>query len=373
MLKFISSVMTSDSKEIEKSMTKEFTVPERLKPGDKVAIVAPSSGAASMFPWVYKQGLQRMKEVFGLEPVEFPTVSKDGKFLASNPQARAEDINNAFADKTIKAVIATIGGDDQIKIIDFLDKKVIADNPKMFLGLSDNTNLHLYLWNLGIVSYYGGSVMQQWAQNGKMDQYTLDNFKRTLFTNEIGRIEPSKQWTDVDFEWSDESLLSKEKPTEANPGWVWHNAEDKQVNGRLWGGCWEILAWHMLADKYLPRAEELKGAVLYMETSEEIPTADNVYRMLVGMGIRGLLPNFSAVLMGRPKTQHRGHVPQEGREKYLADQRDAVIKALKEYAPNVPAVFGLDFGHTDPQILVPNGGIAKINGNTRDIDFSYQY
>lgn len=119
-------------------MNKEFRVPERLKPGDKVAIVAPSSGAAAVFPWVYRQGLQRMRDDFGLEPVEFPTALKDGKFLAENPQARADDINRAFADKSIKAVVATIGGNDQIRILGYLDPKVIAANPKMFLGLSDN-------------------------------------------------------------------------------------------------------------------------------------------------------------------------------------------------------------------------------------------
>jgi muramoyltetrapeptide carboxypeptidase LdcA involved in peptidoglycan recycling len=353
-------------------MNREFKIPERLKPGDKVAIVAPSAGSAAAFPWVYQQGLRRMREIFKLEPVEFPTALKDGKFLAGNPQARAKDINKAFGDPGIKAVIATIGGNDQIKILPFLDKKVISENPKMFLGLSDNTNLHLYLWNLGIISYYGGSVMQQWAQNGKMDAFTLANFKHTLFGNQTIKVKASQKWTDVDFEWSDRPLLSKEKPVEINPGLVWHNAKGKKVTGRLWGGCWEILNWHFLADTYLPPEEELKGAVLFMETSEELPAADNIYRMLTGIGIRGLLGRFSAILLGRPKTQHGGRIPQEGREKYLVEQRRAIIAALEEYAPQVPAVFGLDFGHTDPQILVPSGGMADINGDTKEIYFRFK-
>lgn len=346
---------------------KEFVVPEKLKPGDRVAIIAPSSGAAAMFKGVYEQGLRRIRDEFQLVPVEFPTASKDGDYLRSNPKARAEDVNRAFADKNIKAVIATIGGDDQIKILPFLDPKVIKANPKMFLGLSDNTNLHLFLWNLGIVSYYGGSVMQQWAQNGGMDDYTVEYFRKALFDNEIGEIIPSQKWTDVDFEWNDESLLDKQKPMEANPGWVWHNADGKRVSGRLWGGCWEILDWHFLADKYLPSVKDLKGAVLFMETSEELPPADRVYRMLSGIGIRGLLENFSAVLVGRAKTQHRGHLPPEGRDKYTENQREAIIRALNEYAPGIPAVFGLDFGHTDPQLLIPSGGIATIDGNEKKI------
>jgi muramoyltetrapeptide carboxypeptidase LdcA involved in peptidoglycan recycling len=356
----------------EADISREFIIPQRLKPGDRVAIVAPSSGAAAMFPGVYRQGLERMREVFGLEPVEFPTAGKDGKYLAENPKARAEDINNAFMDKNIKAVIATTGGNDQIKILDYLDPKIMAENPKMFLGLSDNTNIHFFLWNLGMISYYGGSVMQQWAQNGRMDGYTVEYFRKALLEEEIGMIKSSEQWTDVDFEWSDESLLKREKPTEKNPGWVWHNAEGKKARGRLWGGCWETVVWHMLANKYLPDDEQLAGTVLFIETSEEIPTADNVYRSLSGMGIRGWLEGFSAVLVGRPKTQHRGHVPHEGRKKYIENQREAIIKALNEYAPEVPAVFGLDFGHTDPQILVPSGGVAVIDGINKQIEFTYK-
>lgn len=350
-------------------MSKEFIAPSKLKPGDKVAIVSPSCGAASEFPWIYHQGLKRLKD-FGLEPVEFPTALKDGKYLAENPQARAQDINQAFEDKSIKGIIATIGGDDQIKILDYLDKEVITQNPKMFLGLSDNTNLHLYLWNLGIISYYGGSLMQQWAQNGKMDAFTTDNFKHTLFKNECIDIKPSEEWTDIDFEWSNQSLLDKQKSMEPNPGWVWYNTSEKEVTGRLWGGCWEIIAWHMLSEKYLPSPEQLKGTVLFIETSEEMPSADNIYRSLVGMGIRGWLSQFSAILIGRPKTQCRGIYPVEGREKYIENQRSLIIKALEEYAPEVPAVFGLDFGHTDPQILVPSGGVAVIDGKNKKIVFT---
>jgi muramoyltetrapeptide carboxypeptidase LdcA involved in peptidoglycan recycling len=198
-----------------------------------------------------------------------------------------------------------------------------------------------------------------------MDEYTIENFRKTLFADKIGEITPSARWTDVDFEWSDESLLNKEKPTERNPSWVWHNADGKQVRGRLWGGCWETLVWQMLADRYLPTQQDLAGAVMFIETSEEIPTAENVYRMLSGMGMRGLLNNFSAVLVGRPKTQHRGRISSEGREKYIENQREAITRALSEYAPDIPAVFGLDFGHTDPQLLVPSGGIAEVDGKER--------
>jgi muramoyltetrapeptide carboxypeptidase LdcA involved in peptidoglycan recycling len=61
----------------------------------------------------------------------------------------------------------------------------------------------------------------------------------------------------------------------------------------------------------------------------------------------------------------------EVREAFIQDQRNAIIQAISEYAPKLPAIFGLDFGHTDPQLFVPNGGIAKIDGESKKITFEY--
>ncbi len=108
-----------------------FRQPPALKPNDKVAIVSPSSGMPFLFPWVYEQGLDRLKKVFQLEPVEFPTARQSPEYLSRNPKARAEDINGAFADPAIKGIIATIGGNDQIRILPHLDKKKIRRQPNV--------------------------------------------------------------------------------------------------------------------------------------------------------------------------------------------------------------------------------------------------
>ena len=101
--------------------------------------------------------------------------------MSQNPKARAEDINTAFADPSIKGIIATIGGNDQIRILPYLDKKIISANPKIFMGYSDCTNLHLFLWNLGIISYYGGAIMTQFAMGGGMQEYTINSIKKAAF------------------------------------------------------------------------------------------------------------------------------------------------------------------------------------------------
>lgn len=71
--------------------------PARLKQGDTVAIVSPSWGGPSVFPHVYENGLEVLRE-WGLNIREFPTARADANFLRANPQIRAKDINDAFAD-----------------------------------------------------------------------------------------------------------------------------------------------------------------------------------------------------------------------------------------------------------------------------------
>jgi muramoyltetrapeptide carboxypeptidase LdcA involved in peptidoglycan recycling len=347
----------------------KFKIPPRLQPGDKVAILSPSAGLPAVFPWVYELGLKRLREVFHLEPVEFPTARKSPDYLAKNPEARAQDINAAFADPSIKAIIATIGGNDQIHILPYLDADVIAPNPKSFLGYSDNTSLHLYLWNLKVVSYYGGNLMNQFAMQANMHDFTVRYLKKALFDTDIGEIHAAPEWTDFDLSWEDPQNLSKARPLYPNDGWHWHNPNNTIIEGRLWGGCLEVLDVHFLANSYLPPLDQLKDCILYLETSEEMPSAEFVYRFLASLGKLGILQKFKGLLFARPKAQFCGKLPPEGREAFFANQIRAVKKALKDYDCNLPTVFNLNFGHTEPQIIIPNGGNALIDGTKKTIRF----
>lgn len=214
----------------------KFQMPLPLKAGDKVAIISPSSGMPFLFPWVYEQGLNQIKDVFKLEPVEFSSARKSSEYLSQHPQFRAEDINTAFADPSIKGIIATIGGNDQIRILPFLNKDIISSNPKIFMGYSDCTNLHLFLWNLGIISYYGGSVMTQFAMGGGMQEYTAHWIKKALFNPLIGIVYSALEYSDADLDWADKQNLSKKRPTYPSQGWIWHNNKNDVIEGRLWGG-----------------------------------------------------------------------------------------------------------------------------------------
>ncbi|WP_369180633.1 S66 family peptidase [Streptomyces mutabilis] len=342
--------------------------PPKPSPGDRVAVISPSSGLPGLFPLPFELGLERLRKEFGLEPVEYPTTRKMG----ATPAERAADIHAAFADPTIKAVIASIGGDDQITVLPFLDRELIRANPKPFFGLSDNTNLLAYLRNTGIVGYHGASVMVELGRPGAMHPQTADSLRAALFTSGPYELRPAERFNDIDRDWADPATFDSEPSTRPGSGWSWVNA-DRVVEGRTWGGCLEILGSLLMADREIARdPAEYDGGVLLLETSEEMPSAAEVFRTLRNMGERGLLGRFSALLMARPKTWSFEHPngPEES-ARYAAEQREAVLRAMRDYAPEATIVFDVDFGHTDPQVVIPYGGTVRVDGPARRVIVTY--
>jgi len=114
---------------------------------------------------------------------------------------RAADIEDAFADPEIGAVMAYTGGDDQIRVLRHLDGDALAASPTRFFGYSDNDNLRLFLWNRGIVSY-GLGVHPDLVCDADLHTYTERYLRRALFEESLGRIVPADEWTDdwFDFE-----------------------------------------------------------------------------------------------------------------------------------------------------------------------------
>jgi muramoyltetrapeptide carboxypeptidase LdcA involved in peptidoglycan recycling len=106
----------------------------------------------------------------------------------------------------------------------------------------------------------------------------------------------------------------------------------------------------MMADREILPAEDYAGSVLFPETSEEMPRAGEVYRILRNMGERGLLRQFPALLMGRGKAWSFE----------MQVQRRAKGR-----------VFDVDVGHTDPQVVIPYGGAVTVDGPARKITVTY--
>lgn len=348
-------------------MRPEITVPPKLSPGDRVAVVSPSSAAPALFRHVHELGLRRLREELGLEPVEYPTTRR----LGASPADRAADLTAAFADPSIRAVLATIGGDDQLTVLPHLDPAVVCADPKPFVGYSDNTTLLNWLWCHGVAGYHGGSTMVHLGRGGQVHPVSVRSLRAALFEHVDLGITAPEEFGEDENDWNDPGSLGREPVMQPASPWRWHGPP-AVVSGPTWGGNLEILHWLLAADSFVRPPADYAGCVLLLETSEELPSATEVFRMLRNMGERGLLGQFPAVLVGRAKASALGSRPSPPeRAAYRDAQREAVLRAFAAYSPDALLVFDVDLGHTDPQWVLPYGGRVTVDGASQRVIAHY--
>lgn len=344
----------------------EVKAPPPVRRGDRVAILSPSAALPAVFPHVHELGLGRVRDGLGLVPVEYPTT----RLLGASPEQRAADLHAAFADESVRAVMATVGGDDQITVLRHLDPAVVASNPKRFFGYSDNTNLINFLVRCGMVAYHGGSTMVHMGRACQLHPTTLASTRAAL-AGESFELEAADRYADHCPSWSDPAGLEVEPWSRPALPWSWHGRSEV-VQGRVWGGCLEIIDWTLQVGRHAPDASYLRGAVLFVETSDEVPPADYVFRTLRNMGERGIFDEIAALLVARPAAQRVGESTDDEQVRaYVEAQREAVLRIVEQYHPGLPTVLGIDAGHTDPQTILPIGGVAWIDGVQRRVEVQY--
>ena len=340
---------------------RDLIVPRRVEPGDKVAVLSPSWAAPASFPAVHERALQRIREELELEPVEYDTTRR-----AATPAERAADLQRAFADREIRAVFATIGGDDQITVLRHLDPEVLRADPKPFLGYSDNTNLLNWLWFHGVEAVHGGSTQVHLGPGPQVDDEHLTSLRAALFGGEV-ELRPAARSRDVGLGWDLPDVLTAPPPDDPSEPWTWLGPE-RVVSGQTWGGNIEILLWTLAVGRFVHPAEAYAGCVLLLEPSEERPPPEEVFRMLRNLGERGILEVCPALLWGRPPVGDRDGAPsaEEG-ARMRAEWREAVGRAVASYHPEMVVVLDVDFGHTSPQWLLPYGGRVAVDGVRRTV------
>lgn len=329
--------------------------PKKLQPGDKVAAISLSWGGPGMFPHRYEAGKRQLQDEFGLTVVETPHALRNPSWLERNPRARADDLMEAFADPSVKAIISTIGGDDSIRLLPYLDLEVIRSNPKIVMGYSDTTVTHMVCHAAGLVSFYGPAIMSGFAENGGLFGYMVDSVRRTLFSSApIGTIEPNAAgWTVEVLDWAEPENQSRRRKLSASEGWNYLQGEGTR-RGHLIGGCLEVLDWLRGTDVW-PSAEVWQDAILFLETSEEAPSPAVVVRSLRTFAALGILERLAGILFGRPG----GQVQPER----FGDYDEAILQVVaeEEGLTDLPIISGMDFGHTDPMFVLPYGVQAEID------------
>lgn len=325
--------------------------PKKLHPGDKVATVSPSWGGAGdpEIRWRYEQGVERLKTVFDLQVVPMPNSLKGTEYLYNHPEARAEDLMAAFRDPDIKAIFTNIGGEDSIRLLPYIDFKVIHNNPKIFMGYSDTTIPHLFCLKAGVSSFYGPSILVDFAENIEMHPYTVDKIKRTLFSNKaIGEIESAAEWTSEHVEWI-EANKNRKRVMQPHSGYEVLQGKGV-VQGRLIGGCIEVLEFAK-GTVLWPDEKYWDGCILFFETSEEKTEPTYIRYWLRNYAAQGILQKANGMIFAKPYD-----------EKYREEYKEEIITVMREYGlTNFPILYNLNFGHTEPKCILPYGALAEIN------------
>jgi len=333
--------------------------PRKLQPGDTVAAISLSWGGPGTFPHRYEAGKQQLQNEFNLKVIATPHALRDAAWLHNNPKARAEDLMNAFTDPSIKAIISTIGGDDSIRILPYLDLDVIRSNPKIFMGYSDTTITHMACFKAGLISFFGPSIMAGFAENGGMFPYMVDSVRKTFFSAApIGEIKPhTGGWTAEILDWANPENQFHKRRLMPSTGWKFIQGNGVR-QGHLMGGCLEVLDFLRGTD-FWPESTAWQNAILFLETSEEAPPPNVLKYALRTYAAMGILKKLSGILFGRPG----GELPLERFQEY--DEVFYQVITEEEGLSQLPVITYMDFGHTDPMFVLPYGVKAEIDCETR--------
>lgn len=333
--------------------------PKRIDSGSRIAIISPSSGLPYIFPKIYKLGLGNLKEVLECKIVEMPSARMAPDELYKNPQLRAKDINDAFEDDSISGIITSIGGYESVRILPFLDTKLILSNPKFIMGFSDASTFLSYFNTLGMITYSGPSIMAGFAQMKNLPQEFSNHLKSFFFSNNYPYIyKPYPEWSNGYKDWKNEETLGECTEFYKNDGWTFLQGSSV-VEGELWGGCIEVLEF-LKSTEYWPHKDFWDGKILFFETSEDKPLPEQVGYMLRNYGMQGIFQKINGIIFGRAKD-------------YTIEEKERlneiVLKIVRDEFGNdsIPIVVDMDFGHTNPVFIMPLGGKVRIDSFTKEI------
>lgn len=339
----------------------------------KIAIVSLSSGilGEEYIQHEVKLGLERLRN-YNID-VKFMDNSLKGiDFLKKHPEARAEDLIEAFSDDTIDMILCAIGGDDTYRLLPYLfenDKLRKVAKQKVFLGFSDTTMNHFMLNKIGIPSYYGQAFIPDICELSKeMLPYTKLYFEELLNKQRIQNVQPSSEWYEERLDYSKKSLGVALKK-HINHGFELLRGAS-EFEGKILGGCLESIFdifdnsryedTISLCDKYelFPSLEEWKGKILLLETSEEKPTPDIFREMIKKLEEIGLFDVISGVLVGKPQN-----------ETYYDEYKTIILDEISNKTLSI--VYNVNVGHATPRCIIPFGINAHVNIKEQIISFDY--
>lgn len=295
-------------------------IPTKLKKGDTIGVIAPSN-------YIEKDDLEYINASIALmEASEFKV--KFGKYVfedtlgyGTSPEKRAADINWAFKDDEVKAIMCVKGGEDSNTILDYIDYEMIKKHPKIICGFSDNTSiLNAIHEKTGLVTYHGPTFksLTSWETG-----YAYKQFIKTFAENTESLImgEPEEKYTTI---------------------------QAGQATGELVGGNLSLFT-KLVCGKY---AVNLQDKILFLEELGFEAAPEMVNSNIYYLKQNGIFDRIAGLWIGNYE-----HPSKVSIEKII---KNAIGDEYK-----FPIIKSDNFGHIDKKIIIPIGTKAEINTNEK--------
>lgn len=312
-----------------------MTLPKHLRPGDLVGLITPASYVAD--PDRLTLAEQTLK-YFGLRARWGKSVGKKSGYFGNPAEDRLEDLHAMFRDPEVKGIFAVRGGYGTQHLLDRIDYDLIRRNPKIFLGYSDITALHLAINKFSrLVTFHGPIVLSRFTD------YTLNHFRRALFDPKpIGRLTNPPEGDNI------------------RPSHSLRTVRPGRATGQLIGGNLTLISTTMGT----PYEIDTRGKILFLEDiDEEIYRID---RMLTQLRLGKKLEQASGIIFGECNgCGPRDFKPSMESNYSLGEVLDNILGDLK-----IPVLSGMTIGHTADQLTLPIGIDATLDAGSGTLEIT---
>lgn len=302
--------------------------PAVLREGDTVGLITPSTFVSDPDRIALTE---RTIRYFGLNAKFGRNVRKREGYVGGSVEERVADLHDMFRDPEVKAVFCIRGGFGSAHLLDHIDYGLIGKNPKIFLGYSDITALHLAIQRkTGMVTFHGPVALSRFTK------YTQEHFRRALFeTKPLG-------------------LLGNPRDSDPlRPAHTVRTIRGGTARGPLAGGNLTLISTTLGT----PYEIESKGKILFLEDVDEQPYS--VDRMLTHLKLAGKLDAAAGIVFGECNDcRPRDFRPSFDSNFSLGEILDRILGKLR-----IPVFSGLTIGHTEDQLTLPVGVMATLDAD----------
>lgn len=311
-------------------------LPEKLKRGDEIRIISPSSNFERIGGINANKEAQEKLEKLGFKVTYSKNVEKTDIIGSSSIKNRIDDLHRAFSDKNVKAIFTTIGGFNSNELLPYIDYELIRKNPKIICGYSDITALNNAITTkTGLVTYIGPHFSS--FKMRELQEYQTNNFLSVCASNTETELSASNFYSDD--EWF---ILNKSRN-------LIHNSWKCYTAGIIQGPAYvgNLNTFILLqGTEYQPN---LNDSILFVESSE-----DNNYK--------DFARNLAALLQvaKNPKGLVIGRFP-----KVTGMTEEILLSILNKHPilKEIPVIYNVNFGHTQPIFTFPIGQEITLNAD----------